>query len=105
MVRAGGSEGGYATRKWATGDHRPVALGSRSTQETDAGGMDLPECMDIIDGEFSYTVVDPWLHSYENSIAGTFKDQNRVEGHYSLHFCGNTLSFEPNEGDWEATKQ
>jgi C1A family cysteine protease len=67
--------------------------------------VDIPTCMDIDDDEFSYTVVDPWLNTYENSITGVFKNQDRVEGHYSIHFCGSTLSFDPSEGDWEATKQ
>ncbi len=67
--------------------------------------VDLPDCLDIVGGEFSYTALDPWFKSYENTITGRFKDQNRVEGDYSLYFCGNTFSFEPNEGDWDASKQ
>jgi len=67
--------------------------------------VDLPDCLDIVDGEFSYTAIDPWLKSYENSITGRFEGQNRVEGDYTLYFCENTLYFEPSEGDWDASKQ
>jgi len=67
--------------------------------------VDLPECMEIVDGQFSYTTLDPWLNSYENAIAGTFVDEDHVTGDYSVHFCENTLAFVPSEGDWEAAKQ
>ena len=62
----------------------------------------LPTCMEIVDGAFSYTALDPWFEHYENGITGTFETEDRVAGAYSIHFCGSTLAVEPSEGEWEA---
>ena len=67
--------------------------------------VDVRTCMEIVDDQFSYTAFDPCFGSYQNTITGTFKTQDRAEGGYTIHFCGNTLALQPNEGHWEAERE